>query len=192
MLLILPSEIPYRIASHPPDNQQYQVRAGNVRMAAPGFQTGEAAVAVEPFRVHQRCEVGHRNKQKQVIPQCLFYMQMQQLVDGPLRTAGGTLQPCKPVKGALGCENGLFGIYREKERQSGKNRKDSQFLNQGLHRAESAQRPHHESSDNPDYAENERKDTKCFRIFGCIGCFGVLAFIPQGVYLRGVNDGYDA
>lgn len=160
-------------------------------MAAPGFQTGEAAAAVEPLRPYQGCEVGHRNKQKQVIPQCLFYMQMQQLVNGSLRTAGGTLQPCKPVKGALGCENGLFGIYREKERQSGKNRKDSQFLNQGLHRAESAQSSHHKSSDNPEYAENERKDTKCFCILGRIGRFLVLSFIPQRIYLRGVNNGYD-
>lgn len=161
-------------------------------MATPGFQTGEAAVRVEPFRPYQGCEVGHRNKQKQIIPQCLFYVQVQQLVDGSLRAAGGTLQPCKPVKRAFGRENGLFGIDCVQKRQSGKNREKSQFLNQGLHRTESTQSSHQESSDNSHDPENEREYTKCFRTLGCFGCFGVLALIPKRVYLCGVNDGYDA
>jgi hypothetical protein len=89
------------ISHNPPQHEQCQI---DIYCSTAGTKPADFVqfiATVKPSKKYQRRNVWQRNQQKGIVLECLHEIQMQQLMYGPLCSAGGTLQPAQLMKQAL-------------------------------------------------------------------------------------------
>ena len=101
------------IAQNPPSHEQDEVHVDHHVVMTHALQRIEPPAVVEPLAKDQREQIRERDDEEGIVSKRLAELQVEQVVQGPLRAASRTVQPRKPVERATGHESRGFGVHEE-------------------------------------------------------------------------------